>query len=618
MKMRVFAIVALTAGVLITPAIHQTTPATADPGDIHGPLSTRGRFIVDSGGNRVKLKSGNWHGASGTWNGNGDEADPANHGGENGRRAPLGLDRVPMDKLIGDFKALGLNSIRLPFSNEMITDSHTVTGLTANPELNGLRPLDVYDRAVEALTDAGLAVILNNHTTTTRWCCSLDGNERWNSSQSWEEWIEDWKFMAARYRGNPGVIGADLRNEVRRDTWHDPNWGLGDSRDWYDAAQEAGDAIVSHANPDLLIMIEGLNWTGIPTDLTGHERPMLKPVSKLSVTLKRSHKVVYAAHFYGYIGPNHTGATGTGETHDPRFRDMSRADLLKSMDELAGYVATTPDTHFTAPVWISEFGVGKDSEALDKAWFGTLVDWLIDRDLDFAYWPIVGFHEKDKGNQWGLLRYDTAGGLRSVTDADDWRGAHISRLLAANGKTGQVAPVRTWSMLNAIHEDDNRSLRAAADWDPGHHKLTCPDDQRLIGISSRGQGGLCTDATEVDLWQPGTQAVMVASEKVSTDWANGFTKYQCQDGQFMIGYSMDGDGMAAILCAPARKPLAGAGRTLWDDKEDQRPASREGGDYANGYLKAQCNADEYAAGIGFSYVSWRGGHPDALYCRKLG
>ncbi|MFE3292555.1 glycoside hydrolase family 5 protein [Rhodococcus sp. NPDC059234] len=616
--MKLLSVMLLAVGMLAIPAVHGAPPALAAPVVVKGPLSTSGRYIVDTSGNRVKLKSGNWHGSSGTWNGSGDDEDPANNNAQEvGHRAPLGLDRVRMDKLVGDFKALGLNSIRLPFSNEMITDSRAVQGLTANPELNGLRPIEVYDRAVKALTDAGLGVILNNHTTTTRWCCANDGNERWNSGQSWDKWIDDWKLMAARYRDNPGVVGADLRNEVRRDTWNEANWGLGDSHDWYDAAQEAGDAILKDSNPDLLIMIEGINWTGIPSDLFGHERPMLKWNYKLSETLVRSHKVVYAAHMYGYIGPNHTGASGLGETHDARFRDMSRDDLFKSMNALAGYVATTPDQHFTAPVWISEFGVGKDAGVADKAWFGNMVDWLIDKDLDFAYWPIVGFQKNDDGNKWGLVRYDTDGSKRSVTDADDWRGPQFQRLMAANGKTGKVAPVRTWSMLNAIHEDDNRSLRAADDWDNGAHKLVCPDDQRLIGISARGQGGLCTDATEGNLWQQGTAAVKVNSEKVSTDWAGGFTKYQCQDGQFMIGYSLNGDAMSAILCAPGRRQLAGAGRTVWDDRGDSRPASGEGGDYANGYYKGQCNADEYAAGIAFSWANSRHAHPDALYCRKL-
>ncbi|MFE3190765.1 glycoside hydrolase family 5 protein [Nocardia sp. NPDC059240] len=618
--MRAFTILLLAAGLLLAPTAHFTPPAQAAPTGLKGPLSTRGRYIVDTAGNRVKLKSGNWHGASGTWTGSGDDDDPANNfAQETGHRAPLGLDRVPLDKIVQDFKALGLNSVRLPFSNEMITDYRPVQGLTANPALNGLTPLGIYDRAVAALTGAGLGVILNNHTTTTRWCCGVDGNERWNSGQDTDTWVSDWAFMADRYKSDPGVIGADLRNEVRRDTWDNPNWGLGDSHDWEAAAHQAADRILQDANPNLLIMIEGVNWSGIPTDLTWHQRPMLRDLKSLSETLVRSHKLVYSVHFYGYIGPNHTGGTGLsgGETHDPRFRDMSRDDLFKSMDELAGYVATTADQHFTAPVWVSEFGIGKGATGLDKAWFPNMVDYLISRDLDFAYWPIVGFQHQDQGNDWGLLRYDTDGSKRSVLDADDWRGAQVQRLLAADGKTGQIAPVRAWSMLNAIHDDDNASLRAAADWDSGAHKLTCPDDQRLIGISATGQGGLCTDATEGDLWQPGTTATKVSDEKVTTDWANGFTKYQCAEGQFMIGYSLRGDATSAVLCAPARIPLAGAARTVWDDKGDNRPSSGEGGDYANGYYKGQCNADEYAAGIAFSWANSRHAHPDALYCRKL-
>ncbi|MGW4533475.1 glycoside hydrolase family 5 protein [Nocardia sp. NPDC004340] len=587
--------------------------------DLKGPLSTRGRYIVDANGNRVKLQSGNWHGSSGTWNGSGDDEDPANNsGGEVGHRAPLGLERVSMDKLVKDFKALGLNSIRLPFSNEMISDDRPVRGLTANPSLNGLKPLEVYDRAVRALTDAGLGVILNNHTTTTKWCCSNDGNEFWNSGQSTGKWVDDWAFMAARYKGNPGVIGADLRNEIRRTTWNDPNVGWGDDQDWEAASRLAGDRILTTANPNLLIMIEGLNWQGIPSDLFPHQRPMLKPQVWLSSTLTRSHKVVYSAHFYGYIGPNHTGATGAGETHDTRFREMSRDDLFRSMDELAGYVATTPDKHFTAPVWVSEFGVGTQATDQDKAWFANMVDYLISRDLDWAYWPMVGYQTPDQGDNWGLLRYAADGNLSSVTsNGGDWRGGYFRRLVGEKGKSGQVAPVRTWSMLYGTNADHNASLRAGNDWDSGATKMVCPDDQRLIGISATGRRGLCTDSNEGDLWRPGTLANKVNEERVDTDWANGFTKYQCQNGQFMIGYSLNGEGMSAILCAPGRIPLAGAGRTVWDDKGDNRPASGEGGDYAANHYKGQCNSDEYAAGIGFSWANLRHGHPDALYCRKL-
>ncbi|MGW4106639.1 glycoside hydrolase family 5 protein [Streptomyces sp. NPDC004976] len=305
-------------------APRETAPGTevAAADDWTAPLSTRGRWIVDADGDRFRLRSGNWHGASGTWNGTGSvDEDAGHHAGENSHRIPLGLDRAPMTEIIAGFQEIGINSVRLPFSNEMIHDTRSVTddAVAANPGLRGRTPLQVYDAVVRALTDAGLAVILNNHTNTTRWCCGVDGNERWNASRSTEAWENDWLFMAARYQQNKRVVGADLYNEVRRDIWDDPNWGLGDNHDWFTAAQRVGDRILSEAAPDLLIIVEGINWTGIPVDGFAHGRPTLEPARALSHTLVDSGKLVYSAHFYGYTGPNHSGATGIGETTDPRY-----------------------------------------------------------------------------------------------------------------------------------------------------------------------------------------------------------------------------------------------------------------------------------------------------------
>lgn len=177
------------------------------------PLSTRGRYIVDSTGTRFHLRGGNLHGASGTYLGRGRYDDASNHhAGEVAYQTILCLDRKPLDELIDDILALGINTIRLPWSNEMI---HTQTyvpdrALTANPQLRNRRPLEVFDEVVEALTRKGLAVILNNHTVKSIWCCGLDQNARWNQAQSTEQWIEDWVFMVRRYAHNPRVVGAAL------------------------------------------------------------------------------------------------------------------------------------------------------------------------------------------------------------------------------------------------------------------------------------------------------------------------------------------------------------------------------------------------------------------------
>ncbi|GAO10853.1 hypothetical protein TPA0598_07_05770 [Streptomyces lydicamycinicus] len=595
------------------------------------PLSTRGRYIVDADGRRFRLKSANWDGAQGSWNGSGDIDDPAgHHGGQNSHGIPLGLDRVRIAALLDDFRALGLNSVRLPFSNEMLHATAPVpdAAVAANPQLRGKTPLRVFDAVVEALTAGGFAVILNNHTNTTRWCCGLDGNERWNSRQSTRQWADDWVFMARRYQHNSRVVGADLYNEVRRDVLDDPNWGLGDGHDWQAAAQEAADRILTEANPRLLIVIEGINWTGVPVDGLPHDRPTLAPVRTLSHTLVTSGKLVYSAHFYGYTGPHHSGATGVGETSDPRYQDLTRDQLRAVLHDQAFYVSAESGQHFTAPLWISEFGVGsEESNPAARTWFGNLTDYLADTDTDFAYWPLVGWSTdgqgRPAGDNWAMLRYDNAGRRSGILDGADWRAAAWHRLMTAPQKTGPVPPAPAWHLLTTDHRDFVQSLsaRSLGDWDSGARKAACPDGERLIGLSHTRGRGLCTDApTARPLHAPGSTPTVVRDERyvpAGGDWAPGYSKLQCPDDHFLTGYSLRGEKVSAALCTPARTALGTGGSTLWFDRGDNRPPGGPGGDFAHGHYKGQCPSRSYAAGIASTQRIGHLGRPDALLCRPL-
>ncbi|KOG75706.1 glycoside hydrolase [Streptomyces antibioticus] len=586
------------------------------------PLSTRGRYVVDAHGDRFRLKGANWDGAQGSWTGSGSPADPANHhAGQDSHGTPLGLDRAPLPQLLADFHQLGINTIRLPFSNELIHSTAPVpdSAVAANPRLRGRTPLEIYDAVVEALTQSGFAVVLNNHTNTSRWCCGIDGNERWNSGQSTAQWADDWVFMARRYASVPRVVGADLYNEVRRDVLDDPNWGLGDDHDWYGAARLAADRILTEANPRLLIVIEGINWTGVPVDGLPHGRPVLSPARTLSHTLVDARKLVYSAHFYGYTGPHHSGATGIGETHDARYQDLSRTELAAALDDEAFFVEE-PGRHHTAPVWVSEFGIGSnETNAAARTWFGNVTDYFADHDADFAFWPLVGFEGHD---DWALLRYDTAGHRSGILDPGDWRATAWQRLMSAPGTTGPVASVPLWRMLSTDHADAVTSsrVRATGDWDPGAYKAACPDGTRLAGLSHTGGRGLCTDAGAGDLRAADARQTVVTDERhvpAGGDWASGYTKYQCPDGEFLIGYSLRGERVSAALCVPARGALPGAGRTVWFDRSDNRPADGPGGDFAYGAFKGQCATTEYAAGIAFTARAGSRPGPAALLCRTL-
>lgn len=595
------------------------------------PLSTRGRYIVDADGTRFRLKAGNWDGAQGSWSGSGDINDASSHhSGQNSHGIPLGLDRVALPALLDDFRALGLNTIRLPFSNEMIHATAPVpdAAVAANPQLRGRTPLQIFDAVVADLTAGGFAVILNNHTNATRWCCGLDGNERWNSRQTTRQWADDWVFMARRYRDNARVVGADLYNEVRRDVWDDPNWGLGDDHDWQAAAQEAADRIQTEANPRLLLIIEGINWTGLPVDGLPHGRPTLTPARTLSHTLVVSGKLVYSAHFYGYTGPHHSGATGLGETSDPRYQDLPREQLRAVLHDQAFFVSQETGQHFTAPLWISEFGVGaEESGAAARTWFGNLTDYLADTDTDFAYWPLVGWSTDGQGrpggDSWALLRYDNVGKRSGILDGNDWRAAAWHRLMTAPHSTGRVPATPAWHMLTVDHRDFVQSLstRALGDWDGGARKAACPDGERLIGLSHTRGRGLCTDApTARDLRRPGGVPQVVRDERyvpAEGDWAPGYSKLQCPEGHFLTGYSVRGERVSAALCTPARASLGTGGETIWFDRGDHRPPGGPGGDFAYGHFKGQCATDTYAAGIAYTNRPGHQGSPDALLCRPL-
>ncbi|MEU6979188.1 cellulase family glycosylhydrolase [Streptomyces sp. NPDC046371] len=591
-----------------------------------GPLSTRGRWIVDATGNRFKLKSGNWAGAQGTYEGSGDVNDVTNHQADQmSHNIPLGLDRTPISRILADFHALGLNGIRLPFANAVLHDTVPVpdSAVTANPQLRGKTPLQVMDSVIAALTADGFAVVLNNHTTSYRFCCGLDGNERWNSGQTTRQWIDDWVFLAKRYQDNTRVVGADLRNEVRRDTWNDTNWGWGNDYDLNKAFEEAGNEIL-RADPDLLIVMEGINWQGIPTDITPHGRPMLTPVATLSNTLIHSDKLVYAAHFYGYTGPNHTGATGTGETHDLRYEELTPEQLVKAVDDQALFV-TREGQHFTAPVWISEFGAGGRGavNARERDWFARFTDILVRNDSDFAIWPLVGWTNAAGTPQdtWAMVNYNAAGARLGVLDPGDWRAADWTKLVEAPARSGRVDTTPRWNMLNLDYGDNDVSatMLAKPDWSAGNRKGNCPDTQRLAGLGRSDSRGLCTDAGQpakaTGAW------TTVTDERYVTggDWASGYNKLQCPDRTFAVGYSVKSNAMSALLCAPATATLPTNGRVLWFDQGDNRPATggSNASDWAPGYYKGQCADGEYLAGVAFTWKWNHGGVPDALLCRPL-
>lgn len=596
------------------------------------PLLTKGRMIVDQTGKRVKLKAVNWYGSHLE-----DEV-------------PGGLDKKSLDHIVGLIKKWGFNTVRLPFSNQMLHSDKPVPweNIAANPDLFGKNPLEIMDRVVEVLSAHSIMIVLNNHTTSSQWCCGFDHNALWftqsgNFTQTFEQWQDDWLMLQERYKDQPWVVGADLRNEVRTGRTNGsvlpkiPRWGEGGDADWFEAATKVAQRLLEKRSTWLMV-VEAVNWEGLIPLLGSGRRPQLRPMADLPLQLTTSRRLVYGVHTYGYTGPEHTGDERTSPGRK-KYQDFDRDELFRLYDEEFGFILESGH-FFQAPVWMSEFGVARGDDAplvwgdhhqdrflskgsqgvefsqADRQWFSALVEYLTQKDIDFAYWPL-------NPEGYGLLSHD----WEQILD-DDWRWDHLRKLLdTPENQHDGSAP--TWTLLDLRRGDfrgdvDHARSETPIDWMPGASKAACRDHERLIGLSGnlrglcRGEGHL--SAQEQAMWTKDPwefardQAAIVAVNEsyghghTAGDWASGMTKYECPLGSMVTGLAKHWWGLSGIRCQTPQdlKPLRC--ETLWFDREDNRQSTL-GGDFARGSLKAQCDDHAYVAG-----VAHRDGTPGAILC----
>lgn len=281
------------------------------------PLSTDGSKIVDTENNMVRLACVNWYGA------------------HMERYVVNGLDLQSLDDMSQMIADQGFNCVRLPYSLEQFYKDPVVEydAVSANPDLMGLTAMQVFDKTVESLTNAGVAVILNNHMSDAAWCCSdTDGNGLWhNDNYTADQWQEAVASISERYGSNLLVIGNDLRNEIRDDL----NNGLYESWDtgrpktnWKLAATNCGNEVLRRT-PNQLVIIEGLNYAN-----------KMSMIRDSPITLDMPNKLVYSFHLYSW-------------------------QYVTSYDSYEEYVAGLNDEvafileegqSYTTPLWLGEFG----------------------------------------------------------------------------------------------------------------------------------------------------------------------------------------------------------------------------------------------------------------------
>ena len=398
-------------GCLTDPA-GQPPPPPGPDGRPANYLHTCGARLYDQHGREVKISGVNWSGMEGS------------------NYAPAGLDKRNWQDLLDQVAELGYNTIRVPFSSEMLEPNRHVSGINSalNPGLEGLSGLEMLDRLIAGARDRGLKVILDRHFPSAWRLTTL-----WYTPEVPEErWLADWRMLAAHYKGNDTVIGVDLHNEPHGEA----TWGSGNpATDWRLAAERAGNAVLK-ANPYLLVFVEGIeNYNGSHWWWGGD----LQGVRTAPVRLNVPNRLVYSPHDYG------PAIDGQAWFWDPAFP----ANLPAEWDRRWGYL----EREQIAPVVVGEFGGRSVGDDRDGQWQRTLLGYLRERNIGALIWSL--------NPNW-----DTGGIL-----AEDWRtveqakqGAYRQLLaapidLGALGRFGR-APAR-YTVLFRQGETDGQTDRIA-------------------------------------------------------------------------------------------------------------------------------------------------------------
>lgn len=385
-------------------------------------LSVQGNKIVDINGTEVKLAGVNWSGFE-----------------TSSIHVLEGLYNRDILSMLTQIKELGFNHIRVPWHNGIVrqgSDALNVassvsdwtniqleadpyypwddyfpngipstyygpwSNLDLQPENGILHPLDVLDYLVEWCQDNDMRIVLDNHSREPG---GYAEEELWyTDSVPHEQWIQDWVFMAERYKDYSAVMAMDLNNEPHgnpEDYDSYATWGTGDiERDWRMAAEDCGNAILQ-VNPNVLIMVEGIEQYITPE---GEETNYwwggnLQGARDFPVRLNDMSKLVYSPHEYG----------PTVYSQDWFFTSDFPDNMEGIWESNFNFINSTgidngSGTVSKFPLYVGELGIKNLDSELDVIWYETFTKYIKDQNLHWSYWVF----NPNSGDTGGILSGD--------------------------------------------------------------------------------------------------------------------------------------------------------------------------------------------------------------------
>ena len=448
---------ALSAAVMLlaqTAVMPQTVSAADDTQDDW--LHVEGDKIVDMAGNEVWLTGVNWFGYNvgsqvfdGVWSQNMHWCLEliADHG--------FNLLRVPMS-----------TQILLQWKNHGSEGPLVKVNTYENPELTeegveGGTPkysLDIWNQAVEWCKELGIKIMIDIHCATT----ASNGHQLplwYDSSYSEDDWVEALEWVAETYKNDDTILAIDLKNEPHGKPeegqfakWDNSN----DSNNWKRAAERGAKAVLD-INPNLLIMVEGIecypdfskgaDWSTPSVDYAHYDEPSkifgawwganFRGVRDYPIDLGKYQKqLVYSPHDYG------------PEVYKQKWFYLEESKTFTRETLLDDYWRDTwafiAEEHI-GPLLMGEWGGWVDAEH-DKTgenvhWLQEIRDYMVDMHIHHTFWCFnenssdTGGLVYDNFGVWDDVKYDF---IKSAIWQDE-NGVFISldhqRPIGANGQS---------------------------------------------------------------------------------------------------------------------------------------------------------------------------------------
>ncbi|XP_073130508.1 glycosyl hydrolase 5 family protein-like [Henckelia pumila] len=332
-------------------------------------LATNSRWIVNEAtGKRVKLACANW----------------VSH------LQPMiaeGLEKQPLKYIAGQIAETGFNCVRFTWPTFMFTRPE-YGNLTVSQSLDkfGLRDakagiarnnnqflymsvMEVHKAVVNELGRNNLMVVLDNHISEPKWCCSgRDGNGFFgDASFDPNEWLKGLAAVAATYKDNPAVVAMSMRNELRGDRENEP--------DWYKYMQ-LGALTINKQNPHVLVIVSGLHYDG-----------HLEFLKSKPFVVNIGNKLVFEAHWYTFGTPAEKWKAQT---------NLVCASMTQSVEN--NFLFLIRGNHPSYPLFLSEYGIDQTGvNEADNRYISCFLAAVVENDLDWALWAFQGSYMLREG-----------------------------------------------------------------------------------------------------------------------------------------------------------------------------------------------------------------------------